>query len=418
MKKVENVVCTGCALTCNDIVVILEGNSVIEVWGSCRHGTKRIKELERERLKCSEDDIDTAIEKAVSILASAKKPLIYGFSSSLNRSIEIGLKIAEKVNGVFDSPPSICHIHIPLAKENEIKNVKLEEVLEKSDFIMYFFANIADTHLRHASRYTIFPRGEVIKSGRESRTVLAIDYFENENMKIAQHRIIVKPGMEIDFLKRLRESISTGKIPSLEELEITLESWAILLDDIKKSTFISAFAGPHILSNIMSREIYRELISLVKAISATGRESSLIPLAEDLNSMGAALIPYKLLGATHAIEFSNGNPIRNPTTTNASSKLLSGEVDAALIVGSDPYVHLPRSIVKRLKEIPIIYVGERKTIVAKISEVNIPIAINGIESGGTIFRIDGEEIELTPFMKPPEGIESEDKVLKKILAKL
>ena len=73
---------------------------------------------------------------------------------------------------------------------------------------------------------------------------------------------------------------------------------------------------------------------------------------------------------------------------------------------------------KRLKEIPIIYVGERKTIVAKISEVNIPIAINGIESGGTIFRIDGEEIELTPFMKPPEGIESEDKVLKKILAKL
>jgi len=417
MKEIERIVCTGCALTCNDLVVNLKDNEVVEVWGSCSHGTKRIKELIREKLTCSEKDLDLALEKAKDILASAKKPLIYGFSSSVNKSIKIGLKIAEKLNGVFDSPPSICHLHVPLAYEYEIKNAKLEDVLEKSDFIMYFFANIADTHLRHASRYAIYPRGEVIKSGRESRIVLAVDYLENENMKIAQHKVILSPGKEVEFLKRLREFISTGQVPSLEGLPLTLESWLILQNDIKNSTFISAFAGPHILANITAREIYRELISLIKTISESGRESCLMPLAEDLNSLGASIIPYKQFGASHAIEFSDGNPIHN-STTSASSKLLREEVDAALIVGSDPYTHLPRTTAKRFKEIPVIYIGERKTMISKIAKVNIPIAAIGIEAGGKVFRIDGEEVELTPFIKPQEEVEPEQVVLEKILAKL
>lgn len=416
MKRIENITCTGCSLTCNDLVIDTEDESkIINVWGSCSHGTKRIKEITSNRLKGSEENIDKAIEKAVEILSSAKKPLIYGFTNSSNEAIELGLKIARKVNGIFDTPPSISHYHIPLIEK--VKNGKLtfEDILDKSDFIMYFFVDLSNTHLRHASKYAIYPRGEVIKTGRESRTVLMVDYWENDSMKIAHHKITLTPGEESKFIKRLRKVITDKKVISERDAWLSIESWLLLLDDIKKSSFISIFVGNHILTNIMAAEIYKEIVELMRDIMSTGLMSALIPLVEEVNTLGATIIPYEMLGATHAIDFSNGNPTYEPSITNASMKLLNNEVDAALIIESDLYTQLPLSIARKLKEIPTIYIGERKTLTSKIAKVRIPRSILGIEDGGEIYRTDGVKVKLTPFINPPSSVESERTILRRIL---
>ena len=416
MKRIENIVCTGCSLTCNDLVIDIENeNKIVNVWGSCSHGTKRIKEMITNRLKGSETNIEKAIERAVEILSSAKKPLIYGFANSSNEAIKLGLEIARKINGIFDTPPSICHYHIPMIEEIETKKLTFEDVLDKSDFIMYFFVDLSNTHLRHASKYTIYPRGEIIKTGRESRTVLMVDYWENDSMKIAHHKITLTPGEELKFIKKLRRTIADKKVVSGKDVWLTIESWLLLLDDIKKSSFISIFIGNHILTNIMAAEIYREIVKLMEDIMSIGLMSTLIPLAENVNSMGAAIIPYKMFKATHAIDFNNGNPVYEPSITNAAMKLLNNEVDAALIVESDLYTHLPLSIARKLKEIPTIYIGEKRTLTSKIAKIKIPRSILGIEDGGKVYRTDGVEVELTPFMNPPPSIESEKTILKEIL---
>ncbi|RLE49938.1 MAG: hypothetical protein DRJ21_02075 [Candidatus Methanomethylicota archaeon] len=415
MKQLSNITCTGCSLACNDLVIEIEKNKVVKIWGSCSHGTKRLKELPENRVKCSEKDTDNAIEKAIEILSSARKPLIYGFNLSTNKSIEIGLEIASKVNGVFDSEPSICQLHIPIAKEFKIKNLRFEEILEKSDFIIYLFVNLADTHLRHASKYAVFPRGEYVKSGRESRIVLSIGYRDYETMKISQHNIKVNIGNELELVEKLKNLFINEKVEELKKFNLSAEASMLLLNDYRSSTFISSFIGSHILVNIMANQVYRGIVSLIKEIENSGKISTLIPLAEELNSMGAAIIPYNKYGFTHAIEFSDGNINYNPSITSGIAKLMRDEVDAALIVGSDPFTHLPLSIASKLKKIPVIYIGVRETLTSKISRVAIPTTITGVESGGKIYRTDGVEVELTPFLEPPSEVMNEEDILSKIL---
>ncbi len=413
MKKFTNVVCTGCSLACSDLVVEVEDSRVERVWGACSHGVKRIKELPAKRLK-SNLSVNELIDKAIDLLRKSRKPLIYGFTSSTIETIKIGLSIAEKLNGVFDSEPSICQLHIPISFEVGLKEVGFEEVLEKSDFIIYAFTNIASTHLRHASKYAVYPRGEYVKSGKESRIVMTINYRMNDTTKIAQHNIKVELGKEVEAIASLKKLLIDEELKASEKLGLTREAALLLLNDFKASTYTSIFVGHHLLSSISAKEAYHEIASLVKEIEER-KVATLIPLAEELNSMGVARILYEKYGATHALEFKNGKAESNPTVTSAFSKLMREEFDLALIVGSDLFTCIPLSVAVKLKKIPVIYVGCRKTLISKVANVSIPTLIVGLESGGEIVRSDGVRVELTPFLNPPPSILSEEEILSEIL---
>lgn len=424
MKKMTDVPCTGCSLLCDDIVIDISNGSINKVYGSCSHGTKRFKEALTTRLlkaKIFENGntrsvaMEDAIDKAVEILSSAKKVLIYGFENSTNEAIELGLALAEKTGGTFDTCPSICHLTVPLLEKYEVKIGELEEILDKADFIIFWGANLADTHLRQASRYSVFPRGEIVKTGRENRIVTTIDIRKTKVTRIAQYQLIVNIGEDVDFIRKIQDVFSQET--SINDGGISQLSFATFMHDLKNATFVAVFVGSGLMYSINVYQIIENIIKIVKFIN-TEKTCTVTPLAENLNSMGVALISKEKTGFTYAVDFSNGNPISNPLVTSVTNQLLRGNFDAAIIVKSDIFTHIPKVATKQLLNVPIIALEEVPTLVSEFASVTIPVTLTGLETGGHVTRTDGKNMELKPFLEPPKNIVSEEEVLRKILSKI
>jgi formylmethanofuran dehydrogenase subunit B len=426
MKKLTDIPCTGCSLLCDDIVIDVSDGSISKVYGSCSHGTKRFKEVLATRLleaKIFENGItrsvatEDAIDKAVEILSSAEKVLVYGFENSTNETIELGLALAEKIGGTFDTSPSICHLTVPLLEKYGVRIGELEEILDKADFIVFWGANLADTHLRQASRYSVFPRGEIVKTGRENRIVATIDVRKTKVTRIAQHQLIVNIGEDLDLISKIQDAFSQESSTEDDVAGISQLSFATFMHDLKNATFVAVFVGSGVMYSINVDQIIENIVKLVKSIS-TKKTCTVTPLAENLNSMGVTLISKKKTGFTYAIDFSNGSPVSNPSVTSVTNQLLRGNFDAAIIVKSDIFTHIPRSATKQLLKIPTIALEEIPTLVSEFASVTIPVTLTGLETGGYITRTDGKKIELKPFLKPPKNMFSEEEVLRKILSKI
>ena len=75
---------------------------------------------------------------------------------------------------------------------------------------------------------------------------------------------------------------------------------------------------------------------------------------------------------------------------------LTGKKIAALVVCDDPLAHLSITAKQRFSKLPTIALDWQETATMVAARVSIPVAIIGVESGGTIFRADGVPLALRP----------------------
>ncbi|MFQ6055870.1 MAG: formylmethanofuran dehydrogenase subunit B, partial [Methanosarcinales archaeon] len=76
--------CTGCAMLCEDIELIIENNEIKEIFSACRIGVSRFVN-NRDRIESNKGivngetvDIDKAINKAKEILNNSENTLLFG----------------------------------------------------------------------------------------------------------------------------------------------------------------------------------------------------------------------------------------------------------------------------------------------------------------------------------------------------
>jgi formylmethanofuran dehydrogenase subunit B len=85
---------------------------------------------------------------------------MYGWSSTSCEAQIIGAEIAEKYGAIVDNTAAVCHGTTLIAVQNVgIPSCTLGEVKNRADRIIFWGCNSAHGHLRHMSRYSIFPRG-------------------------------------------------------------------------------------------------------------------------------------------------------------------------------------------------------------------------------------------------------------------
>jgi formylmethanofuran dehydrogenase subunit B len=94
------------------------------------------------------------------------------------------------------------------------------------------------------------------------------------------------------------------------------------------------------------------------------------------------------------------------------------DVDAALIIASDPAAHFPKASVEHLARIPVIVIDPFENLTSQIARVFIPSAVAGVETAGSAYRMDFVPLRLTKVVDPPPGILTDEEILKKILKKL
>jgi formylmethanofuran dehydrogenase subunit B len=121
-------------------------------------------------------------------------------------------------------------------------------------------------------------------------------------------------------------------------------------------------------------------------------------------------------GKNHSLQFKNNELIDNEE--NIISKIKKQDFDLSIIVGTDPIAHLPFELSQKLAAKPIILIDYSKSATYFVSDVVLPTAITGIESGGTAFRLDNVPIPLIKFLEPPEDIYSDELLLEKLIVSL
>jgi formylmethanofuran dehydrogenase subunit B len=85
------------------------------------------------------------------------------------------------------------------------------------------------------------------------------------------------------------------------------------------------------------------------------------------------------------------------------------------VVASDPASNFPRKVVEHLVKNPLIVIDPHMNVTALVGDVVFPSAVVGIEKAGTAYRMDHVPLPLKKVVEPPEGIRSDEEILRRIL---
>jgi len=421
------VTCTGCSLLCEDIKIIVENGRIVKDFGSCIVGNEKLRmafspERFKEYLAVEDGSLkrlsgDEMAEKVAEMLKSSRKPLLYGWCNSTCEAISLGLKLAGKLNAYFDGPLSLYYGYaIMAAREKGFYKTTLDDVRENADHIIFWGANPAETFHRHMSKFSVFPRGLKAERGVESRILTVVDVRKTRT--VAHNRLILQPGEDAALMEALTYMVETGQYPGESKLSLPLRRIASLVRDLKNSSFVAIFYGLGLLGSGKAEENLSALHRLTDALEKAGVRCVAMPLPGHYNSLGFIETCLKETGHPYALNFTPSGVKHSPAETSVVPILVKGEADAALIVSSNPLASLPFKAAQTLASLPFAALDYVETLTVKHAKYRVPVAISGLETGGTALRLDGVEMKLNPAVEPPEGILSDEEFLRKVYENL
>jgi formylmethanofuran dehydrogenase subunit B len=408
MNFIENVPCPFCGNLCEDIFVGIENNKITLVENACEIGAEKFlrvdkrhkKPLYREKNKINKSLNDKfisisweeAFNKVTKILKNANKPVLYGFSSTSIQTTRVAIDICKTIGGIIDNTTSICHNPSVVAiQRTGLPTATLGEVFNHADLIIYWGCNPLDAHLRHLSKYTVFPRGLYRERGYRDRIIFTIDVRETSTAKRSTFFIKLLPGQDLELISVLRlclKGYNPKDVSGVKKQEI-----AKLVEKLKKSKYIAIFYGLGLTGSEGGYLTIENLIGLTIDLNKKSK-AVLRPMRGHFNVTGACEVFTWKTGYPFAVDFTSGKPFYNPGDTTIMDILERKDLDALLVVGADPLPNLPISTSKILTEIPVIVIDPMWSISSEICDIYLPCAITGIEAGGTAYRMDGVPIKL------------------------
>lgn len=374
--------CTGCACLCEDIE-IRDG----KILNACIRGSSLIKNRKENRatptVNGDNSTVEKAIETASELIQSAESPVIYGLDTTTMEAQSLAIDMAEKLGAYIDDSSTYCMgPFVEKILKNEIPSTTLEEVRERADMTIYWGADPFHSHPRHLSRFTYYPRGKFRQRGwEEDRYLAVIDVRESHTSSLAKRKILVRDDEA--FMKALI-SLLRGETPS-EYLRDSAE----LVTRIKKSEFGVIIGGLGLRYGLENINLLVDLMHELNLVS----EFYFIPMGCHPNMRGFNETLFKKTGEINRYSFRNG---KTDERYSFSSLIKNGKSDVALIIGSDPVSSMPYEITSSLKDLNVIVIDPRETFTAGIADVVIPSAYSGLETGGTMKRIDGVDVEFKP----------------------
>ncbi|HSQ49598.1 MAG TPA: molybdopterin-dependent oxidoreductase, partial [Candidatus Deferrimicrobiaceae bacterium] len=160
------------------------------------------KPIVRKNGKLKEVSFEEAVQKSAEILANAKYPVLYGWSSTSCEAQKIGIKLAEQVGGVFDNTSSVCHGPSVLAmQEVGLPSCTLGQVRHRADLILYWGNDPLSSHPRHLQRYTYFSEGKYEKSQMKAPTSKITEEDQRKSVKDSHPQLETDSSDQLCLLK-------------------------------------------------------------------------------------------------------------------------------------------------------------------------------------------------------------------------
>ncbi len=418
--RIEDVICPFCGCLCDDLVVEVQGTTVVSVENGCTLAHEKFTGDNRLQAPIKRDgrtwhpvSYDEAIETTAQILLEADRPLLYGWSGTNGEAQSIGVHLAELLGAVIDNTSTVCHgPSIMAIQEVGHPGCTLGQVKNRADVIVYWGANPIEAHPRHMSRYTTYADGFFVKGAFLERKVIVADVRETETSNIADEFMHIEPGGDYAVLSALR-AIVRGKadiIPSYVS-GVAREQLVRVAEMCMNAKFGAIFFG---LGLTMSRGKYKNIRNAVELTEELNRftKFTISPMRGHWNVYGSNEVFTWISGYPFAVDFARGIAFYNPGETTSIDILRRGECDACLVVASDPGAHFPKQCCRHLAEIPTILIDPHVNVTTHLSHLQIPVAVTGIDSEGTAYRMDGVPIRTRMLYK--SRYPSDREILEKI----
>jgi len=402
-------ICTGCSLLCQDIEADVSDGRLSKAKNLCRKGHGHFQASFSERtfpmIGGKQVDLNQAIARAAEILRSAKSPLLLGWSNSTLEAQRVGISLAEKLGATIDDTSTFCQDSLMESiLSGNLPSSTLDDVRNYADTSIFWGADPSNSHPRHLSRFSYYPRGEKRqKSYEEERTCLVVDVRMSATAALCKENLYrVSPGGDAEFIEAII-SVLEGKIPRVGDKKKMIELGGLL----KKTEWGAIFPGPGLVYSLQGNmEILERLLARLNEITVF----KVVPMVGHFNTRGFYELLREKTGHVNRVSFKGGEIAHGP---EQSVMTAAKSCDAALIVGSDPLSSLPFGTTQALARLPLIAIDPHRSLTTDAAEVVIPSAISGLEAGGTAVRTDGVKIEFEPIIEA--GIPADEQILKRIM---
>ena len=410
MNLIENATCTFCGCVCDDITLTVEDNRITKAKDACVLGKSwflnhTIEEKPIARIDGQEVSLDNAIEEIAQCLHNAKFPIMYGLSDTVCEAQRQCAPIMDDVQGTIDTTTSVCHGPSGMAFQGVGEpSMTLGEVKNRADFVMYWGGNPAEAHPRHFARYAVTPKGMFTPNGKSDRHVVIVDVRHTKTAGVADQFLQIKPGKDFELLWILRAACKGLPIPDNSKEICGLEPEVIddLFNRMKNCNYGVIFFG---MGLTMTRGRHFNSGALMALATDLNQFTHFVakPARGHGNVTGADNVVAWQTGYPFGVNFSRGYPRFNPGEFTTVDTLTRGEADVAVIIASDPVANFPKPAIEHItsKKCKLISIDTKQTPTSEAAHVSIQTSTYGINTGGTVYRMDDVPISLRPAFKSP-----------------
>ena len=429
-KTVTDVVCPFCGTLCDDLEVEVsdDGKTIIDVYNACAIGAEKFMHAQaKDRVKrprmqqpdgsYKEVTYDEAVEYTAQMFAKARKPLMYGWSSTSCEAQSVGHEIAEKAGAIVDNTATVCHGTTLIAVQDVgIPSCTLGEIKNRADRVIFWGCNPTHAHPRHQSRYSIFPRGFFVNKGHKNRKVIVVDPRVTDTAKMADIHFQIEQGRDYELLSALRVAVRNEPLPDTVA-GIPKEKIYEAAETLKSGRFAIIFFGMGVTQSLGKNHNIDAAIAVTRDLNEYTK-AAIMPMRGHYNVTGSGQVWGWLFGFPYAVDLSRGFARYNPGETTANDLLWRDEVDAVLVIASDPGAHFPFRSVRKIYDLPSVAIDPHETPTTEVCRVHVPVAFVGIEVGGCAYRMDNVPIETRKVVEPPDGMMTDEEFLGRVLARI
>jgi formylmethanofuran dehydrogenase subunit B len=423
LKVVENATCTFCGCVCDDMELTVEDHKITKAKNACVLGkawflNHHVEDRPVAIVEGKTATLEEGIDRAANILTKARYPIVYGLSDTTCEAQRMAVAIADRIGGCIDTTTSVCHGPSGMAFQGvgEV-TCSLGEVKNRADLVIFWGSNPAESHPRHWGRYSTMPKGLFVPNGRKDRTVVIVDVRRSKSAPAADIFLQIKPRKDFEALWALRALVKGVQLEASvgEEIGISLEQLQDLAQRMKTCKFGMFFFG-------MGLSMTRGKHLNVEAALALARDLNeytkfyIKPMRGHGNVTGADNVVSWQTGYPFGVSLSRGYPRFNPGEFTTADTLARGEADAALIVASDPMANFSQPAREHLARIPYIVLDPKETPTVRGATVAFTTATYGINTGGTVYRMDDVPIPLRVAFDSPYP--SDQEVLTRMEARI
>lgn len=415
IRTIGDVVCTFCACTCDDIVLKVQGERIVDVENACEAGRRGFLDYQAPDGPACRIDGEPAepaegICRAAEILARALCPIVYGLIDTTCEAQRAAAAVADWVGATIDTPAGTRHGIRGMAFQSvgEV-TATLGEIRDRADLIVFWRTNPTDGLTGCPADRFLMRRGMFRSGGREDRTFIVVDHRADSAPEVADWLVAIRPDGETPALWTLRALAAGIDLDSKlveQQTGVALSAWRELMERMKAARYGVILFGGESASGKAATRCDEALLALTRDMNRHTRFVCKAIVGRS-NGMGAENVLAWRTGFPFGVNLARGYPRFCPGEFTVNDVLARGEADAAMFVGRNSAADLSGAAREHLESIPLITLGHDDLPTDRRAAVAFTTARFGVNTSGTVHRIDGVPLPLRPVVESPYPSDAE-----------